>query len=697
MNSNIINQSNLISRDLSWLNFNYRVLDQVKDKNRGVIDKLKFLSIVSSNFDEFFEIRVGSLYNYIDNNKKRIDYSGMREEPFREFLLEQCSKFFNDFNTYFSDTIITELNEKKIFIGNLDNLDEEGQKRAKKYFKKTIFPMLTPMVFDNLHSFPILMNKVLIFGVVTKTKDSSKKKKISFIQIPVNLPRFFEYKIDDNIFFIPIEKIISKYIDKFFRSVLIESVSLFRIIRNGDFTLEESEDIETNFLEELKQKLKDRKFSRVVRIEISKSFDDYLLKSLKERFKVDDLNIMRLKSNTILDYTSLNQIIDYNEFSELLPNYPSPIKSIDMEGDNEKSIFEILSDRDVFLHHPYNSFDPVIKLLNEAADDPNVLSIKITLYRTAKNSGVIDALLKAAEKGKHVSVLFEVKARFDEENNLRNGYKLEKAGCYVIYGIGSLKTHTKLLLIVRREGKKVKNYAHMGTGNYNETTSRLYTDLSLMTSNQKYTKDALEFFNVITGHSVPDDYENLITAPIYMRDKIISLIQGEIDTSLSGGEGKICIKINSLQDKDVINKLYEASNSGVKVCLIVRGICCLRPGREGLSENIKVLSVVGDYLEHSRLYYFHNGGNPIIYSGSADVMIRSFKRRIESLFKINEEFIKKEAITILNYNLRDNCNSYELNEDGSYSKREKGKNKEFNLFKEFYLLDRNKVEESIIL
>tara|TARA_B000000475_G_scaffold48644_1_gene37480 strand:+ start:589 stop:2682 length:2094 start_codon:yes stop_codon:yes gene_type:complete len=697
MNSNIINQSNLISRDLSWLNFNYRVLDQVKDHSRGVLDKLKFLSIVSSNFDEFFEVRVGSLYNYIDNSKKRIDYSGMREEPFRKFLLSECSKFFNDYNTFFSDKIIPELNEKNIFIGDIDDLDEEGKKRAKKYFKKTIFPMLTPMVFDNLHSFPILMNKVLIFGVVTKSMDSSKKKKISFIQIPVNIPRFFEYKIENKIFFIPIENIILKYIDKFFRSVQIESVSLFRIIRNGDFTLEESEDIEINFLEELKQKLKDRKFSRVVRIEISNSFDDYLLKSLKERFKVDDLNIMRLTSNNILDYTSLNQIIDYNEFSELLPNYPSPIKSIDMEGGNEKSIFEILSDRDVFLHHPYNSFDPVIKLLNEAADDPDVLSIKITLYRTAKNSGVIDALLKAAENGKHVSVLFEVKARFDEENNLRNGYKLEKAGCYVIYGIGSLKTHTKLLLIVRREGKKVKNYAHMGTGNYNETTSRLYTDLSLMTSNQKYTKDALEFFNVITGHSIPDDYENLITAPIYMRDKILNLIQGEIDIALSGGEAKICIKINSLQDKDVINKLYEASNSGVKICLIVRGICCLRPGRKGLSENIKVLSIVGDYLEHSRLYYFHNGGDPIIYSGSADVMIRSFKRRIESLFKINEEFIKKEAITILNYNLRDNCNSYILNENGSYSKKEKGKNKEFDLFKEFYLLDRNKVEESIIL
>tara|TARA_B100000287_G_scaffold230657_1_gene217279 strand:- start:43 stop:2136 length:2094 start_codon:yes stop_codon:yes gene_type:complete len=697
MNSNIINQSNLISRDLSWLNFNYRVLDQVKDENRGVLDKLKFLSIVASNFDEFFEIRIGSLYNYIDNNKKRIDYSGMRENPFREYLLEESAKFFNDYNSYFSDNIVSMLNDNNIFIGDEEDLDEEGKKRAKKYFKKTIFPMLTPMVFDNLHSFPILMNKVLIFGVVTKTKDSSKKKKISFIQVPVNIPRFFEYKIGENIYFIPIEKIISKYINKFFRSVIIESISLFRIIRNGDFTLEESEDIETNFLEELKQKLKDRRFSRVVRIEISNTFDDYLLKSLKDRFNIDDYNIMKLSSKSIFDFTSLNQIIEYNEFSELLTEYPSPIKSIDMEGDNEKSIFEILSDRDIFLHHPYNSFDPVIKFLNEAADDPNVLSIKITLYRTAKNSGVINALLKAAENGKHVSVLFEVKARFDEENNLNNGYKLEKAGCYVIYGIGSLKTHTKLLLIVRREGKKVKNYAHMGTGNYNETTSKLYTDLSLMTSNQKYTKDALEFFNVITGHSIPDDYENLITAPIYMRDKILELIQGEIENAISGIESKVCIKINSLQDKDVINKLYEASNSGVKICLIVRGICCLRPGRKGVSENIEVLSIVGDYLEHSRLYYFHNSGDPIIYSGSADVMIRSFKRRIESLFKINEEFIKKEAITILNYNLRDNCNSYILNENGSYSKKDRGKEKEFDLFKEFYLLNRKKIEESIII
>ena len=697
MDSNSINQSNLISRDLSWLNFNYRVLDQAKNTSRGILDKLKFISIVASNFDEFFEIRVGSLYNYIDNNKTRIDYSGLREKPFRNYLLDQAQVFFEDYNNCYTNEILNSLKSKKIIIGDIDSLDDEGRKKVKKYFKKTIFPMLTPMVFDNLHSFPILMNKVLIFGVVTKSKIESNKQKISFIQVPLNIPRFFEYQIGDKYFFIPIEKIISKYITKFFRSVYVKSISLFRIIRNGDFTLEESEDIETNFLEELKQKLKDRKFSRVVRIEISNAFDDFLLESLKERFKLDDNNIMRLSTKSIIDMTSLNQIYEFDEFLNNSNEYPSPITPFDMEENYNKNSFEILTEKDVFLHHPYNSFEPVIKLLYEAAEDPNVLSIKITLYRTAKNSRVIDALLKAAENGKHVSVLFEVKARFDEESNLKNGYKLEKAGCYVIYGIGTLKTHTKLLLIVRREGKKVKNYAHMGTGNYNETTSRLYTDLSLMTSNQKYTKDALEFFNVITGHSVPDDYENLITAPIYMRDKILDLIEKEINNSKLGLDAKICIKINSLQDKKVINKLYEASNKGVKICLIVRGICCLRPARKNLSQNIEVLSIVGDYLEHSRIYYFHNNGKPIIYSGSADIMIRSFKRRIESLFKINDESIIKQAITILNFNLKDNCNSYILNEDGSYTKKEIEKNQKFDLFKEFYSLKRKNLDDSIIL
>ena len=697
MNLKEINKSDLISRDLSWLNFNYRVLDQVKNDNRNLLDRLKFLSIVSSNFYEFFEVRVGSLYNYIDSKKNRIDYSGMRENPFREYLLDNSKVFFDDFNSFFSNSIIPLMEKEKIFIGDLDLLDKDGIKKVKKYFKKTIFPMITPMVFDSLHSFPILMNKVLIFGVVTKSKKTSSKRKISFIQIPQNIPRFFEYKIDSKIYFIPIENIIRKYIKTFFQGILIESVSLFRIIRNGDYTLEESEDIESNFLEELKQKLKDRKFSRVVRLDVLNNYDKNVIKELQKLFKIDDFNLMKLPKKSFLDLSSIFQVVNYNEFSELLPKYPSPIKPFDLNEIDEKSIFQILSEKDIFLHHPYNSFDPVIKLLKEAAEDPDVLSIKITLYRTAKNSRVIDELLKAAENGKHVSVLFEVKARFDEENNFKNGYKLEKAGCYVIYGIGSLKTHTKLLLIVRREGKKVRNYAHMGTGNYNETTSKLYTDIGLMTSNKSYTKDALKFFNVITGHSIPDDYENLLTAPNYMKDKIISFIEKEIKNVKNGGIGKICIKINSLQDKTVINKLYDASNVGVKICLIVRGICCLRPDRKNLSENIQVISIVGDYLEHSRLYYFHNNNDPLIFSGSADVMIRSYKRRIESLFKINDEFIKKQAITILNYNLRDNMNSYVLQEDGSYKKKEFKKNNKFNIFEEFYSLNSEKIDDSIIL
>ena len=697
MNLKEINKSDLISRDLSWLNFNYRVLDQVKNDNRNLLDRLKFLSIVSSNFDEFFEVRVGSLYNYIDSKKNRIDYSGMRENPFREYLLDNSKVFFDDFNSFFSNSIIPLMEKEKIFICDLDLLDKDGIKKVKKYFKKTIFPMITPMVFDSLHSFPILMNKVLIFGVVTKSKKTSSKSKISFIQIPQNIPRFFEYKIDDKIYFIPIENIIKKYIKTFFQGILIESVSLFRIIRNGDYTLEESEDIESNFLEELKQKLKDRKFSRVVRLDVLNNYDRNVIKELQKIFKIDDFNLMKLSKKSFLDLSSILQVLNYNEFSELLPKYPSPIKPFHLNDIHEKSIFQILSEKDIFLHHPYNSFDPVIKFLKEAAEDPDVLSIKITLYRTAKNSRVIDELLKAAENGKHVSVLFEVKARFDEENNFKNGYKLEKAGCYVIYGIGSLKTHTKLLLIVRREGKKVRNYAHMGTGNYNETTSKLYTDIGLMTSNKSYTKDALKFFNVITGHSIPDDYENLLTAPNYMKDKIISFIEKEIKNVKNGGIGKICVKINSLQDKTVISKLYDASNAGVKICLIVRGICCLRPDRKNLSENIQVISIVGDYLEHSRLYYFHNNNDPLIFSGSADVMIRSYKRRIESLFKINDEFIKKQAITILNYNLRDNVNSYVLQEDGSYKKKEFKKNNKFNIFEEFYSLNSEKIDDSIIL
>ena len=329
-------------------------------------------------------------------------------------------------------------------------------------------------------------------------------------------------------------------------------------------------------------------------------------------------------------------------------------------------MFETIRERDILLHHPYNSFEPVLQMLEQAADDPNVLSIKLTIYRLAKQSRVTAALLRAAENGKNVAVLFEVKARFDEENNIREAQKLQKAGCFVIYGIGRFKTHTKLLLIVRAEGDGVRRYAHLSSGNYNEDTAKLYTDVGLLTANEAYTSDISEFFNVITGHSLPGSYQNLITAPRDMRNRLIDLIRAEAEAAKEGKTCGICFKINSLEDKAVIDELYAASQAGVPIKLVVRGICCLRPQRAGLSENITVRSIVGDFLEHTRIFYFHNGGDPKVYGGSADMMVRSFDKRIESLFLLMDERVRQQAIHILDYNLRDNVNAYELLENGDY-------------------------------
>jgi polyphosphate kinase len=337
------------------------------------------------------------------------------------------------------------------------------------------------------------------------------------------------------------------------------------------------------------------------------------------------------------------------------------------------------------LHHPYNSIEPVLEMLEKAADDVAVLSIKITIYRVAKDSRVTAALLRAAENGKHVAVLFEVKARFDEENNLREAQRLQQAGCFVIYGVSSLKTHTKLLLIVRKEeDDKVYRYVHLSSGNYNETTSRFYTDIGLLTSKEIYGQDVSEFFNVITGHSQPTAYRNLITSPRDMRIQLCNLVKREAENAKKGLSSGIVIKINSFQDKELIDELYLASQAGVQIKLIIRGICCLRPNRKGLSENIEVRSIVGEFLEHSRIYYFHNEGDPKIYIGSADAMVRSFDRRIESLFLLEDELLKKQATNNLAYNLKDNVNSYSMNEDGSYVKREINGEPPFNIHKEFY-------------
>ena len=678
--------SNYISRDLSWLRFNYRVLDQAKHIDRSIFDRLKFFSITSSNLDEFCTIRLGSLYNYLDYGKERYDYSGLREIPFRQLLLSEIRRFVNDQNDFYIKKLKPLFEKNNFRIADYNSLSVEYASTVDQYFTRTVYPMLTPMVFDGYHTFPTLKNNRLLFGVVTKAAgENPNQQKACFIQVPSNLPRFFEITQPDGmVLFIPIEEIIRHNIHNLFRNVEILSINLFRISRNGDFTLEESEDIESNFLDELKRKLQTRRTGRVVRLDIQQNPDPWLLRLLKIQWDLDDANIISIPAEGMIDFNGLVQIIGHKDFKDKRAPLHPPRRPVSFPEYGTRDLFDVLKERDVLLHHPYDSIDPVLELIEKAADDPKVLSIKITIYRVAKESRITAALLKAAENGKHVSVLFEVKARFDEENNLREAQRLQKAGCFVIYGVSSLKTHTKLLLIVRQEQDKVYRYVHLSSGNYNESTSRLYTDVGLLTTNETYGNDVSEFFNVITGHSQPSAYRNLITSPRDMRIQLCNLVKREAENARNGITAGIIIKFNSIQDKELIDALYEASQAGVSIKLIVRGMCCLRPGRKGLSENIEVISIVGEYLEHARIYYFHTAGAPKVYIGSADAMVRSFDRRIESLFLLEQESLKKQTMNILRYNLWDNVNSYTLKEDGRYVIKEQNGEPVFNLHKEFY-------------
>lgn len=691
--SSVIDKSMLISRDLSWIQFNYRVLDQAFHQHRNVFERMKFLAITASNLDEFFMIRVGSLYNYLDYNKARVDYSGLREEDFKTRLFESLKDFVARQYNCLAQELEPLFAQEGFRIGTLADTTPEEQHLLCDYFKRTIYPMLTPMVYDAYHMFPILRSGLLVFCIVTKDDQANakNKRKLSFVQVPQNLPRFFQLQREDGIWFIPIEEIIREHIDKLFRNVEILSTDLLRIIRNGDYTLEESEDLESDFIEELKRKIKTRRTGRVVRLEVLKGFNRWTLDVLKERWRIDDDNVFEIER--LIDLSCLWEIIRHKEFSHRLPGPRPPVDPLTDQGDDEEDIFERVKRRDILVHRPFNSFETTLELLEQAAQDPNVLSIKMTIYRLAKDSRVTSALLKAIESGKHVSALFELKARFDEENNMVEAKKLQDAGCFVILGLGALKTHTKMMQVVRKEGDSVVRYVHMSSGNYNEDTSRFYTDISLLSCRETYAQDVSEFFNVITGHSNPRRYDALLTAPRFMRDQLIQLVNREAENARSGLPSGIVIKVNSLQDDQFIQALYDASQAGVPIKLIVRGICCLRPGREGMSENISVRSIVGNFLEHSRVFYFHNNGHPKMYGGSADAMVRSFDRRIESLFLIDDETCIKQCIHILHANLTDNVNAYEMREDGSYYPiRPANGEPEVNVHELFYYVRKEDIE-----
>jgi polyphosphate kinase len=692
-------KAKFISRDLSWLKFDERVLDQVRDQSKSLFDRLKFLAITASNLDEFFTIRIGSLYNYIDFGKERTDYSGLREVPFKQMLISSAQEFSQEKHRLFVDEILPLFPENGLILASFADLTTLEQSEVETYFNRTIYPMLTPMVFDHTHTFPSLLAKTLIFGVVTiggpekkiSKGKSERDRKISFVQIPLNLARFYVIEREDKIVFLPIEELIRQQLQVLYRNVEIESTTLFRITRNGDFDLVEHEDTETDFVDEIKKKIKDRRLGRVTRVEVEQEHSEFLLGEMLKRWSLEKSDIF--VKTAILDFTSFWQILKHSEFKGQMAVNPPVVPPLGLKSIQIGDIFETMKRGDILLHHPYNNFEPVVQLLEQAADDPHVLAIKITLYRISKNSRIANALLRAAEQGKHVSVLFEVKARFDEENNIREATRLQKAGCFVIYGIPGLKTHTKLLQVIRNEGTHVMSYAHLSSGNYNEDTAKLYTDLGLLTTDIRITQDIAEFFNVITGHSMPTHYEHLITAPRDMRNRLIEMIEHEVDNHKAGLPAGICWKINSLQDTLTMEALYKASKAGVPILLIVRGICCLRPQRSGLSENIYIKSIVGNYLEHTRIFYFHNNEDPKVYGGSADVMVRSFDRRIESLFELVNSRAKNLAITILNWNLRDTVNSYEMQEDGNYWKVES--DEPFNIHQEFYHLKEEDLVEVV--
>jgi len=684
----IIYSSDLISRDLSWLKFNERVFDQILRERRNIFEKFKFLAITASNLDEFFMIRVGSLYNYLDYDKVRVDYSGLREDAFKMKLMIECQNFHRKQQEIFLQELLPKTEEAGLILSNVKNLREDEQSIIKDYFFKAVYPMLTPMVFDGYHTFPILMNKLLIFGVITISEgDKKDNRKLSFVQIPSNIPRFFEVERENGTIFVPIDEIIREHISSLFRNVTIEHINLFRITRNGDFTLEESEDMDTNFLEEVKRKLNERKTGRVVRIEIEEGYSKWMINLLKERWTISDDSIFKIPRKSLMDFTGLWQVIGNKRFKDKIPATPNPIPPLSYPDAATEDIFQELKHKDILLHHPYNSMEPILNLLDKAVDDPSVMAIKMTIYRLAKNSRIVNALLRAVENGKHVSVLFEVKARFDEENNIREAKRLQKAGCFVIYGVSNFKTHTKLMLIVRKDENKVTRYVHLGSGNYNEETSRIYTDIGLLTTNEVLANDVSEFFNVITGHSVPSTYQNLLTSPREMRRSLVEFIEDEAEHARQGRPSGIFIKINSLEDSEFIYALYRASQAGVPIKLIIRGICCLRPGRKGLSDNIEVISIVGDFLEHSRIYHFHNNGQHRTYVGSADAMVRSFDKRLESLFRVEAPFLEKQLMNIISFNLKDNVNSYVMQEDGNYISKQPGEDgEEFNIHTEFFTL-----------
>ncbi|MDO4339399.1 MAG: RNA degradosome polyphosphate kinase [Eubacteriales bacterium] len=660
-----------VNRELSWLKFDDRVLSEARDKSLPLFERLKFLSITSSNLDEFYMVRVASLKDQVHAGYEKPDIAGLTPKEQLKAISEQTHELVRVQYSTYNRSVLPALEKAGLhMIAEHEELTKEQMEYVDRYFEDNVYPVLTPMAMDSSRPFPLIRNKTLNIGALISKKDKKKGKEVlefATVQVPSVLPRVIEIPSgkDGVRAVILLEEIIERNIGKLFLSNDVVCAHPYRIMRNADLSIDEDE--AEDLLVEIQKQLKKRQWGEVIRLEAEEKMDKRLLKILKSEFDIKNEDIFLISGP--LDLTMLMKVYGMEGFDQYKTKkyVPAPVP----EFQNDKDVFQVIREGDVFLHHPYMSFDPVVNFVRQAAKDPDVLAIKQTLYRVSGNSPIIAALAQAAENGKQVSVLVELKARFDEEHNIVWAKMLEKAGCHVIYGLVGLKTHSKITLVVRREETGIRRYVHLATGNYNDSTAKLYTDCGIFTCDERYGEDATAVFNMLSGYSEPKRWNKLIVAPIWMKNRFLKLIEREAENAKKGIPAHIMGKMNSLCDPVIMSALYYASSCGVKIELLVRGICCLKVGIPGVSENIQVRSIVGDFLEHSRIFYFYNAGHEEIYMGSADWMPRNLDRRVEIVFPVEDEKIKEAIKHVLDLEFRDNVKAHLLQPDGSYVKPDK--------------------------
>jgi polyphosphate kinase len=651
-----------INRELSWLEFNQRVLDEATDEANPLLERLKFLAITGSNLDEFFMVRVGGLQQLRKQGSVKRDPAKLTPLQQLEAVSERTHQMMRDQYACFLDQLEPGLAKSGLKRITLSGLSGRQKKAAQRVFEEEIFAVYTPMAVHAPEEFPLVGNRTLNIGVVLAPAAEGEPPRFALLPFGQAANRFLTLPSDGGYEYILLEDVVRLFIDRFFPGERVLEVAPFRLTRNADLSVRE--DMAADLLEEMEEVLEARKESDCVRLEVSDEASPTLLDFLRQSLGVDDGSIYRARGP--LDLSACMRLTGLAGFEKLkYENWP-PRRSPDV--DPKSPMFEVLRAKDILLGLPYESFEPVVRLIEEAAGDPDVLAVKIILYRTSRNSPIVAALRRAAEQGKHVTAIVELKARFDEARNIEWANVLEQAGVQVIYGVKNLKTHAKVCIIIRREPHGIQRYVHFSTGNYNEVTARLYSDCCFLTCNEELAADATAFFNAITGYSQPQQFRKLAAAPISLRDRLIELIESEIDRKKQGQHAQIMAQLNSLNDTDIIEALYEASRAGVTVELNVRGICCLRPGVPGLSENIRVVSILDRYLEHSRILYFHHGGDELVFIASADWMSRNLDRRVELLIPIEDPASRRRLIAILRSYGKDNVKGRLLCPEGSYER-----------------------------